>query len=251
MFFTARQLETLHRESGANGQLVLPYRARLTPAAQDWLRSKKVTLGYSDDPFRGSAGAPQMQDTPFRGRSQNADSGAGVGSGNGAGTGANRTGDVLSPAKRGEYAGSSAGGALLWWCDGPCGAAKAAITAQERESSLRAVELPADAKQIVPAIKAIAREIKAGSATAAVLLVSNASLATVFANRCPSLRAVVGTCLEALEQGIQQMAANVLVIEHPYKTLPQVKSLLSRFARAKRDLSPDVQRQLAELASCG
>jgi hypothetical protein len=100
-------------------------------------------------------------------------------------------------------------------------------------------------------IKAIARELKSGTATSAAMVVQNAASAMVFANRCPSIRAVVGTCLEAVEQGIQQVAANVLVIEHPYKTLQQVKNMLARFARAKRELTPDVQRQLAELATCG
>ena len=48
MIVTARQLEDLHRLNGANGQITLPYRARLTPLALDWVRAKKVALGYSD-----------------------------------------------------------------------------------------------------------------------------------------------------------------------------------------------------------
>ena len=48
MIVTARQLEDLHRQNGGNGQVVLPYRARLTPLAQDWVRAKRVALGYSD-----------------------------------------------------------------------------------------------------------------------------------------------------------------------------------------------------------
>lgn len=214
MFFTARQLDTLHRETGGNGRVVLPYRARLTPAAQDWLRLKKVVLGYADDAFRGQAEPAVLANA-----------------------------GVLPAATQP----AAAAGTMLWWCDGPCGAAKAAITAQERESSLRSLDLPADAKQLVSAIKAIAREVKAGSASAAVLLVRTSAAATVLANRCSSLRAVVGTSLEAVEQGIQQAAANVLVIEHPQKTLPQIKTMLARFARAKRDVGADLLRQIAEL----
>lgn len=217
MFITARQLDQLHREHGGNGSLVLPYRARLTPAAQDWVRSKKVTLGYSEDGAKAPAAAVSAGGTTS-------------------------VVAALAPTDA---------GTLLWWCDGPCGAAKAAITAQAKESLLRAIDLPQDAKQIVPAIKAIAGELKSGTAASAVIAVQNAAVAMVFANRCPSIRAVVGTCLEAVEQGIQQVAANVLVIEHAHKTFPQIKTMLARFARAKRELSPDVQRQLAELANCG
>ena len=50
---------------------------------------------------------------------------------------------------------------------------------------------------------------------------------------------------------VRQVAANVLIIEYPYKTLSQVKNMLGRFARAQRELSDDVKRQLQELASCG
>ena len=123
--------------------------------------------------------------------------------------------------------------------------------AQAKESPLRAIDLPAESRQIVPALKLLAGEIKAGRATAGVLLVQSAAAAVTFANHCPSLRAIVGTCLEAVEQGIQQVAANVLVVEHPHRTLHQAKSMLTRFARARRDLPEDVRRQLDELASCG
>ena len=228
MFFTARQLEQLHRESGGNGRIVLPYRARLTPMAQDWIRLKKIGIGYCDDATKGATGAISTT-ASFGVRPHGA---------------AGRESGAQSTTE-------SSTTPLLWWCDGPCGAAKAAITGQAKESLLRGLELPQDPKQIVPAIKAIASELKSGSASSAAIVVQNAAVAMVFANRCPSIRAVVGTCLEAVEQGIQQVAANVLVIEHPYKTFPQIKTMLARFARAKRELSPDVQRQLAELSSCG
>ena len=45
MIYTARQLQDLHK---GNGQLILPYGARLTPLAADWARSKKLAIGYSN-----------------------------------------------------------------------------------------------------------------------------------------------------------------------------------------------------------
>jgi hypothetical protein len=207
MIYTARQLEDLHKTNG-NGQVVLPYGARLTPLAADWARSKKVAIGYSniEDP------KPQIK---------------AIGQ-------AATTATSAIP--------------LLWWCDGPCGAAKAAITAQAKETSLAAIE----AKDLAKAIKQIAAEVKSGGAGGGVLLVQSGAASVIFANRCPSLRAVLGTCMESLEQGIQLVAANVLVIEYPYKTLPQVKNLLGRFARAgQRVLSDEVTQQLQELSSCG
>ena len=216
MFVTVRNLEDLYRQSGSNGHVVLPYRARLTPLAQDWVRAKRVAVGYSD----GEAQAPQVRAaTP---------------------AGAAASAAVSSPA-----------GATLWWCDGPCGPAKAALVAFEKESSLRALDVPQDARRVAEVVKLIAQQVKSGGAQAAILMVQAGAVATVFANRCPSLRAVLGTCLESVEQGIQQLGANVLVIEYPHRTLQQMKNMLGRFVRAKRELPEDVRRQLQELASCG
>ena len=241
MIVTARLLEDLHRQSGSNGHVTLPYRARLSPLAADWVRAKKVAVGYSDLGARTADGAsfakPRFDSAH---RSQAAEPPSALSPPLGSGE-LGRTAASHSPSA----------GSFAWWCDGPCGPAKAAVVSQEKESNLRALDKPNDAKQIVPVIKAIATSVKSGQLSGAVLLVQNGALATVYANRCPSLRAILGTCLDAVEQGVQQAGANVLIIEHPHKTLSQVKNLLGRFTRAKRELPEDVKRQLQELASCG
>lgn len=213
MIFTARQLEDLHR---SNGHIVLPYGARLTPLAVDWARGKKIQIGYGPDELvkARTSGTP----TPAPGATTNP---------------------------------HTSSGAFLWWCDGPCGAAKAAVTSLAKESSLGEITLPADTKNLVPVIKQIAAAVKDAKAAGGVLLLASAAPAVVLANRCPSLRAIAGTSLESLETGVRAVAANVIAIEYPGKTFPQIKNLVSRFARAKRDVSEDLLRQLREVASCG
>lgn len=211
MIFTARQLEDLHK---TNGHVVLPYGARLTPLAVDWARAKKIAVGYGPDELVRASGGGNASSSAIGAKPQ------------------------------------ATAGAFLWWCDGPCGAAKAAVGALAKESSLTAIDLPSDAKQLVPALKQLATAVKTGKSTGGLLLVQSAAAATVLANRCPALRAVAGTTLESLEAGIAQVAANVLVVEYSNKSFSQIKNLLSRFVRAKRELSDDVKRQLQELASC-
>jgi ribose 5-phosphate isomerase RpiB len=208
MIFTARQLQDLQK---SNGHVTLPYRARLTPLANDWVRSNKIAVGYADVE---TAGKPA-------GAATNAD------------------------------ASSKVAGKYLWWCDGPCGPAKAALASLSRETDAQTTEIAIDAKRIVDAVKLVAKEIKAERANGAILLVSSGAQAMVYANRCPSIRAVLGTCLDAVEQGLKFVSANVLVIEHPYKTFPQVKTLLKKFVSTKRDLPADVKQQLGELSTCG
>lgn len=212
MIFTARQLEELHRTSGGNGQITLPYRARLTPLATDFLRARKISIGYGD---------VEAAEVPA----------------------------AKAPGTEPPAEGSAA--PFLWWCDGPCGPAKAAITALAKENPLRAMDEPADAGNLIRAIKSVAANVKAGRAAGAVLIVKSGAAAVVYANRCQSLRAILGTCIDSVDQGLRLVAANVLVIEHPYVTLQQAKNLTSRFLRGPRNIDEQLGRQLAEVASCG
>ena len=196
----------------SNGHVRLPIGARLTPLANDWLRRRGMRVMYDGQ----SASQPPAEATTAIGHPNPA---------------------VAS--------------ATLWWCDGPCGPAKAALAAQARETNLQPMNVTNETKYLVTALKHLAGEIRSDRAAAGVLLVQTGAAATVYANRCPSLRAILGTCREAVQQGVEQLAANVLIIEHPYQTLQQARNLLSLFLRSRRELSDDVKRQLQELASCG
>jgi hypothetical protein len=212
MIFTARQLQDLQGKGQSIDQIVLPYGARLTPLAVDWARSKRVKIGY---------GPAEMAESKKTAKA-----------------------DAMPTTLPGGT------NTLLWWCDGPCGAAKAALSAQARESSLAPIDLPSEVTQLTSAIKHLATGVKAGRAGGGILLVKGAAEAIVFANRCPSLRAIVGTCLESVDQGIAAVAANVLVLEYPYKSLSQIRNMLSRFARGAKTSSAQTQRRLQEMTSC-
>lgn len=162
-------------------------------------------------------------------------------------------GETEKPKEQAPAAGIStpSAGTILWWCDGPCGQAKAALAAQARETNLQPMPVTTEPKNIVAAVKHLASEIKADRASAGILVVQTGAAAMIYANRCPSLRAVLGTCREAVQQGVTQLAANVLVIEHPYQSLSQVRNLLGTFVRGQREPSDLVKQQLKDLASCG
>jgi hypothetical protein len=147
-------------------------------------------------------------------------------------------------------ASSSSVGQFLWWCDGPCGIAKAALSAH-RDANLAPLPLAADAGKTLAVVKDVAGALKSGSAAGALMFVQSAAVAGVYLNRCPSVRAVVGTNLQAVEQAVRQVAANVLVIEYPGQSLQQMKNLVGRFVKGKRELSVETRQALQELASCG
>ena len=214
MIYTARQLEDLHK---TNGHVTLPVGARLTPMAHDWARSRKISVVYDGQAAQA-----------------------------GVATSVARSSAVAQP-----LAPSAPAGQILWWCDGPCGAAKAALAAVGREANVQPMTINAEPKFLVGAIKHLAKEIKADRAAAGILLVQSGAAAVVYANRCPSLRAILGTCRDAVQQGLDQVGANVLIVETPHQTLQQVRNVLSLFVRMRTTPSEDVKRQLTELASCG
>src|SRR4051794_18147694 len=101
MIFTARQLQDLHK---SNGHVRLPVGARVTPLALDWLRAKSVTVMYEEDPAPEGAGLARAGSEPAKPSAL-----AG---------GISRASAPTTP------------GTILWWCDGPCGQAKAALAGQ-------------------------------------------------------------------------------------------------------------------------
>ncbi len=139
----------------------------------------------------------------------------------------------------------------LWWADESCGPCKAALMMAAREAGVETMEIGVDRLREIEMVKLLAREIGGGRSQSGVVFVRNAARMMVYLNRCPSLRAILGTCLDSVDQGIQQVGANVLVLEHPYQTLATAKSLIGKFIRSKRQLSEDVKKRLRELASCG
>jgi hypothetical protein len=216
MIYTVRQLEDLYK---AHGRVVLPYRARLTPLALDWVKLRKSVVGYSDGEAMKAQPASSQHSAPV---SQHFSA-------------------TAPPPSAADF---------FWWCDGPCGPAKAAVMSQSRESSLAPLDVPADPKFLVSAVKRLAGDVKANRAIGGVLLVATGAPAVVYANHCPSLRAILGTCRDSVQQGITQVAANVLVIEHPYQTLAQVKNMLAIFCRGNRVMNDEQHRTMRELASC-
>ena len=219
MIFTARQLQELHK---TNGHVTLPVGARLTPMASDWARSRKVAVVFDGQSAPAACAASAARSSATQVPQPIAPSGA--------------------PAPAGQ---------ILWWCDGPCGAAKAALAAVGREVNIAPLPVNAEPKFLVGAVKQLAKEVKADRAAAGILLVQSGAAAAVYANRCPSLRAILGTCRDAVQQGLDQVGANVLIVETPHQTLQQVRNVLSLFVRMRRTPSDDVKRQLHELASCG
>ena len=133
----------------------------------------------------------------------------------------------------------------VWWCDGRDGNVER-VTGQLRS---RLKPLASD-RELVRVIRKVAERVKSGQAAGGVLFVETAARAACFANRCPALRAVVGTCKDAVEQGVELLGANVLIVEHPYHGWKSMRDMVDAFIDSLRPPLPDVQRQLKELASC-
>ena len=205
MYFTARQLEQILRESG---KVVLPLGARLTPAANDLVRLRRIDLSFGDS-------APRAV-----GETTNA---------------------IASPAN-----GSTL--PYLWWSGTKSGPAKAALAMSAREANVAEMAILEDSTKATAAIRHLIVQIKDNAAAGGVIVVEHAGLAVALANRSPRLRAVVGTNLAAVDAGIRDVAANVLVIEPGTLPLMVLKNMVLRFVRAPRSASDELAKQLEEIA---
>jgi len=145
--------------------------------------------------------------------------------------------------------GSVAASSWLWWIDGACPAAQQVVS--ERSGQLRAMAMSRSQSSLGQVVRELASSIKAGSVDGGVLFVHNAARAMCFANRCASIRAVVGTCGEAVEQGVNEMGANVLVLEYPHHGHRAMAGMVDRMLQQPPRIPPAVQRELADLHRCG
>jgi hypothetical protein len=143
----------------------------------------------------------------------------------------------------------TAGLPWLWWIDGSCPVVQE-VTAQRRD------RLRQSGAGITPAalsnvVRELAGAIKTRRIAGGILFVHNAARATCLANRCPSIRAVVATCGEAVEQGITELGANVLIVEYPHHGLRSISAMVDRLMQQPPKPPPAVERDLADLHRCG
>jgi hypothetical protein len=211
MIVTQRQLEQLLK---LHGRIVLPYRARLSPMASDFVRHRKVESGTA----RSNR---SRRITPFD----------------------------LPPCPARGVASSGSRDRFLWWSDGADGVAKAAIGMAARETKLDPMTILEDATKTIAAVRTLNRAVKSGEATGGVLIVKTAGPALVVANKAAALRAVVATSLAAVDEAISTVAANVLVVERDRSSLYQLKNILARFCKGERTIDPVLNEQLAELSA--
>lgn len=192
-----------------NGTIVLPAGARLTPGAHDLVRAKKLELSYD-----ASAGKPQVQLT---------------------------TTTSLSTAPM------PSGASFAYWCGTMSGTAKAAISMASREFNLRELPISGDAGSAIAAVRSTIEAIKSKQAVGGILIADHASILTALTNRSPHLRAIVGTSIAAIDQGLTQLGANVLIIEPGNLPLMIIRNFITKFIRSPRGMNAELAKALGEI----
>ncbi len=208
MFVTARQIEQMLKGSGT---IVLPAGARLTPGAQDLVRSKKLDISYD-----AAGGKAQVQLTETR--------------------------SLLAPSP------TAPGASFAYWCGAKSGTAKAAIAMSAREINLHELPVLGDATNSIAAVRHTIESLKSKSAVGAILVVDHASIVTTLLNRSPHVRAIVGTSIAAIDLGLQELGANVLVIEPGNLPLMMIRNLINKFVRSPRGMNQELAKALGELS---
>lgn len=140
---------------------------------------------------------------------------------------------------------SSQAASWLWWADGHCPAVQA-ITAAHRQR-LR----PSAAARSESGLLQAIRDLKIGLANqtlaGGLLFVSSAARAGLLANRCPEVRAVVGTCEQGVNEAISDLGVNVLIVEYPYVDENQMSAMVAAMLAGLPEVSPHLARELADL----
>lgn len=137
----------------------------------------------------------------------------------------------------------------FWWIDGACPVVRKVTT--QRRTTLSPMANPRKAEATLSVIRDLARAVHSGHVVGGVLFVPNAAKAVCYANRCPSLRAIVGTSQRAVEEGARELGANVLIIEYTQHAKTSVDAMLDTFLAHAPIVDTLTQRALAELHRLG
>ena len=136
----------------------------------------------------------------------------------------------------------------LYWMQGHC--ASAVRTIEQLHGKAIADVRTSAGWQLPEVIRAAGKELAGGQTRLAVLFVPTAARAVCFANRCLNLRAIVGTCRQAVQEGIELLGANVLVLEYPHHDFNSQMELVRLFLTSSGRAPRDVDKQLTALAAC-
>ena len=212
---TANQLQEAAKAS-PDGSVNLAPDAKLTPLANDWARQHKDKIRRSF-PQKASDSACATSPASF----------------------AKPTHSV---------GGSPAANQWLWWIEGGCPIVR--DVTQSFGLSLRPIAAGPTSGALPQVLRELARAVKAKQVAGGILFVPSASKAVCMANRCQSLRAIVGTCGEAVEQGLREIGANVLIVEYPHHGHRSTAAMLQRFTQQSPVVPPSVERMLVDMQRC-
>ncbi|MEX0654197.1 MAG: hypothetical protein WD534_01490 [Phycisphaeraceae bacterium] len=133
----------------------------------------------------------------------------------------------------------------LWWADGHCPAVQSLT--REHRACLRPSAAPRNDVGMVEVVRDLAGLVEAKRVQGGLLFVRSGARAVCYANRCKTLRALVGTCAETVDEGVAELGANVLVIEYPYISPATMRELLARMLAQPPKLPANVAHHLADL----
>jgi hypothetical protein len=136
----------------------------------------------------------------------------------------------------------------FWWIEGQCPSVAKVVDALRPH--LLASREPSRPDNLKTAIKELAKLVKTGKVRGGLLFVPSASRAICYANRCPSLRAIVATTERAVSEGLDLLAANTLVIEYSQFGFKGMFPLVKPFIDNHPALTAAVAKDLNELATC-
>jgi hypothetical protein len=136
-----------------------------------------------------------------------------------------------------------------WWIDGACPVVQQVTS--DRATKLRPLVHNRTPGSLSAVVRELAAAIKGRQVAGGLLFVRSAARAVCLANRCASIRAIVGTSGEAVEQGITELGANVLIIEYPHHGPKSTVAMVDRITQQTPSVPASVERELADLHRCG
>ena len=133
----------------------------------------------------------------------------------------------------------------LWWSDSHCPAVQ--HTADAHRQHLRPSAAPRSESGLLQIVRDLKSGIQSRALSGGLLFVASAARASLFANRCSEIRAVVANCENVVQEAVNSLSANVLIVEYPYVNEQKMSAMVAAMLAGTPKASPHLARELADL----
>ena len=132
-----------------------------------------------------------------------------------------------------------------WWTEGFCPVVQK--LSNELRSNINHVSSSKSVSELNEVVKGMDQLFEHDDIAGAIMFVTDAAKAALYANKCKNIRAAFSRCPESLQKAKRELGINLLIIEYSYTSASSIESLTKTMMASTSSPQAIVEKQIQEL----